>query len=190
MSTVVIKRSARRGAPEIPTGELSVEAPPEIPQAAGGRWQQAMMALPMLGGSAAMAMMMGRGSGGPFSYVVGGLFGVSSLAMLTTSFGSSGSPKKAEMMAARREYLRHLSSLRKRVRDTATRQRVGLFYRHHDPAQLWSTAGRHRGWERRGGGRPPGPARLAAGAGGRGPRGACHPRGSRRCPGRWKISSR
>src|ERR1700759_3028569 len=149
MSTVVIKRSARRGAPEIPTGELSVEAPPEIPQAAGGRWQQAMMALPMLGGSAAMAMMMGRGSGGPFSYVVGGLFGVSSLAMLTTSFGSSGSPKKAEMMAARREYLRHLSSLRKRVRDTATRQRVGLYYRHPEPAQLWSTVHSHRVWERR-----------------------------------------
>src|SRR3954464_15930269 len=99
MSTVVIKRSARRAAPEIPTGEIAVEAPPEIPQSTGGRWQQAMMALPMLGGSVAMAMMMGRG-GGPFSYVVGGLFGVSSLAMLATSFGSSGSPRKAEMMAA------------------------------------------------------------------------------------------
>ncbi len=116
MSTVVIKRSARRPAPEIPTGELAVDAPPEIPQAGGGRWQQAAMALPMLGGSVAMALMMGRGSGGPFSYVVGGLFGVSSLAMLATSFGSNGSPKKAEMMAARREYLRHLASLRRRVR--------------------------------------------------------------------------
>jgi S-DNA-T family DNA segregation ATPase FtsK/SpoIIIE len=149
MSTVVLKRAARRPAPEIPTGELAVEAPPEIPQAAGGRWQQAMMALPMLGGSVAMAMMMGRGSGGPFSYVVGGLFGVSSLAMLATSFGSSGSPKKAEMMAARREYLRHLSGLRRRVRDTASRQRIGLFYRHPDPGRLWSTAGSHRVWERR-----------------------------------------
>ena len=38
------------------------------------------------------------------------MFGVSSLAMLATSWGSaSGSPKKAEMMAARREYLRHLA---------------------------------------------------------------------------------
>src|SRR4051812_10578643 len=149
MSTVVVKRSARRPAPEIPTGDLGVDAPPEIPQAGGARWQQAMMALPMLGGSVAMAMMMGRGSGGAFSYVVGGLFGVSSLAMLATSFGSSGSPKKAEMMAARREYLRHLSSLRKRVRETAGRQRIGLFYRHPDPANLWSTATSHRVWERR-----------------------------------------
>src|SRR6201996_6778482 len=149
MSTVVIKRSARRPAPEIPTGELAVEAPPEIPQAAGGRWQQAMMALPMLGGSVAMAMMMGGGTGGPYRYVIGGLFGVSSVAMLSTSFGSSGSPKKAEMMAARREYLRHLAGLRRRVRETASMQRIGLLYRHPDPNQLWSTAGSHRVWERR-----------------------------------------
>ncbi len=148
MSTVVIKRSARRPAPEIPAGELAVEAPPEIPQAAGGRWQQALMGLPMLGGSVAMAMMMGRG-GGATSYVVGGLFGVSSVAMLATSFGSNGSPKKSEMMAARREYLRHLSGLRRRVRETASRQRIGLLYRHPDPTQLWSTASSHRVWERR-----------------------------------------
>src|SRR4051812_49849368 len=109
------------------------------------------MVLPMLGGSVAMAMMMGGQGTGPraYSYVVGGLFGVSSLAMLATSFGSSGSPKKAEMMSARREYLRHLSGLRRRVRETASKQRVGLFYRHPDPAQLWSTAGSHRVWERR-----------------------------------------
>ncbi|MDT5039938.1 MAG: segregation ATPase FtsK/SpoIIIE, family, partial [Actinoplanes sp.] len=168
MSTVVIKRSARRPAPEIPAGELAVDAPPEIPQAAGGRWQQAMMALPMLGGSVAMAMMMGRGSAGaggagPLAYVIGGLFGVSSLAMLATSFGSNGSPKKAEMMAARREYLRHLAGLRRRVRDTAVRQREGLLYRHPDPVQLWSTAGSYRVWERRPADADFGVVRLALG---------------------------
>ncbi|GID31455.1 type VII secretion protein EccC [Paractinoplanes brasiliensis] len=159
----MIKRSARRPAPEIPTGEIAVEPPPEIPQAAGGRWQQAMMALPMLGGSVAMAMMMGQGRTGPYSYVIGGLFGVSSIAMLATSFGSNGSPKKAEMMAARREYLRHLSGLRKRVRETARKQRVGLLYRHPDPTKLWSTAGSHRVWERRTSDPDFGVVRLAVG---------------------------
>ncbi|WP_030438209.1 type VII secretion protein EccC [Actinoplanes subtropicus] len=163
MSTVVIKRSARRAAPEIPTGEIAVEPPPEIPQTTGGRWQQAMMALPMLGGSVAMAMMMGQGRSGPYGYVVGGLFGVSSIAMLTTSFGASGSPKKAEMMAARREYLRHLAGLRRRVRETATRQRVGMLYRHPDPHQLWSTAGSYRVWERRPADPDFGVVRLAVG---------------------------
>ncbi len=52
------------------------------------------MALPMLGGSVAMAMMMGRGSGGAFSYVVGGLFGVSSLAMLATSSAAAARPRR------------------------------------------------------------------------------------------------
>jgi S-DNA-T family DNA segregation ATPase FtsK/SpoIIIE len=69
--------------------------------------------------------------------------------MLATSFGANGSPKKAEMMAARREYLRHLANLRKRVRQTAAAQCVGLFYRHPDPSRLWSTAASHRVWERR-----------------------------------------
>ncbi|MFD1320822.1 type VII secretion protein EccCa [Micromonospora sonneratiae] len=149
MSSIVIKRPPRRPAPEIPTGELSVEAPPEIPAATGSRWQQALMVLPMLGGSVAMAMMFGRG-GGTYSYVVGAMFGVSSLAMLATSWGSvSGSPKKSEMMTARREYLRHLAALRRRVRETAAKQRAGLFYRHPAPGQLWSTVGSHRVWERR-----------------------------------------
>lgn len=147
MATVVVRRAPRRPAPEIPGGELRVDAPPEVPQATGGRWQQMMMVLPMLGGGVAMAMMMGRG-GGAYSYAVGAMFGVSSLAMLATSWGT-GAPKKAEMMAARREYLRHLSALRRQARETVERQRKGLFYRHPDPAHLWSTVDSHRLWERR-----------------------------------------
>jgi len=149
VGTVVITRPPRRPAPEIPVGELPVEAPPEIPAVTGGRWQQLLMVLPMLGGTVAMAMMFGRG-GGAYAYVVGGMFGLSSLAMLVTSWGSAaGSPRKSEMMAARREYLRHLTALRRRVRQTAGRQRAGLYYRHPDPGRLWSTAVSHRVWERR-----------------------------------------
>ncbi|HEU4421306.1 MAG TPA: type VII secretion protein EccC, partial [Pilimelia sp.] len=163
MSTVVVRRPPRRPAPEIPTGELTVDAPPEIPQATGNRWQQLMMTLPMLGGGVAMAMMFGRG-GGTYAYVVGAMFGVSSLAMVATSWGSSsGMPKKAEMMTARREYLRHLAGLRRRVRETAAKQRAGLFYRHPDPGRLWSTVGSYRLWERRRGDSDFGVVRVAIG---------------------------
>ncbi|MEV6693253.1 type VII secretion protein EccCa [Micromonospora sp. NPDC051196] len=149
MSTVVIRRPPRRPAPQIPVGELPVEAPPEIPAGTGGRWHQMLMVLPMLGGTVAMAMMFGRG-GGAYSYVVGAMFGLSSLAMLVTSWGSaSGSPRKSEMMAARREYLRHLATLRRQVRQASARQRAGLCYRHPDPGLLWSTVDSHRVWERR-----------------------------------------
>ncbi|MBQ1051001.1 type VII secretion protein EccCa [Micromonospora sp. C51] len=149
MSTVVIRRPARRPAPEIPVGDLPVQAPPEIPAATDTRWHQLLMLLPMLGGTVAMAMMFGRG-GGAYAYVVGGMFGLSSLAMLATSWGSaSGNPKKSEMMAARRDYLRHLAILRRQVRQTAERQRAGLCYRYPDPSLLWSTVHSHRVWERR-----------------------------------------
>lgn len=140
-----------------------MEGPPEIPPVTGGRWQQALMVLPMLGGTVAMAMMFGRG-GGAYSYVVGGMFGLSSVAMLMTSWGSaSGTPKKSEMMAARREYLRHLTALRRRVRQTAGQQRAGLYYRHPDPGRLWSTVDSHRVWERRPGDPDFGVVRVAVG---------------------------
>ena len=143
------------------------------------------MVLPMLGGTVAMAMMFGRG-GGAYSYVVGGMFGLSSVAMLVTSWGSaSGTPKKSEMMAARREYLRHLAALRRRVRQTAGQQRAGLYYRHPDPGRLWSTVDSHRVWERR-----PGRPRLRGGPGRRSARRRWPPRSSRRSPGRWRSWSR
>ena len=146
---MVVKRQPRRPAPPIPSGELVVDPPPEIPAVTGGRWQQLLMTLPMLAGTVAMALMFGRGSSGPYAYVVGGMFGISSLAMLVTSWSSTGGPKRAEMMTARREYLRHLAGLRRRVRETVARQRAGQYYRHPDPAQLWSTVASHRIWERR-----------------------------------------
>ncbi|MBB4737831.1 S-DNA-T family DNA segregation ATPase FtsK/SpoIIIE [Actinoplanes octamycinicus] len=146
---MTIRRAERRPGPEIPSGDLPVEPPPEVPPATAGRWRQALMVLPMLGGTVAMAMLMGQGRGGPYSYVIGGLFGISSIAMLATSFGSAGGPRRAESAAARRAYLRHLAGLRRRVRETARRQRAGLLYRHPDPERLWSTVGSHRLWERR-----------------------------------------
>ncbi|MBV1853422.1 type VII secretion protein EccCa [Catellatospora tritici] len=151
MGTVIVKRAPRRPAPEIPGGELVIDAPPEIPQAAGGRWQQAMMILPMLGSGLGMAMMVGNGQGNKMSYLAGGMMGVSSLGMIAASLMSgAGQPKKAEMMAARREYLRHLAALRRRARHAVQQQRIGLFYRHPDPQRLWSTVDSHRLWERRG----------------------------------------
>src|SRR5689334_22715565 len=75
MSTVIVKRLPRRAAPEIPTGELAVNPPPEIPQATNARWQQALMMLPMLAGTVATALLFAGRSGGTYSYIVGGVFG-------------------------------------------------------------------------------------------------------------------
>jgi DNA segregation ATPase FtsK/SpoIIIE, S-DNA-T family len=149
LSTVVVKRLPRRPAPDVPVGELLVEAPPEIPQATGSRWQQALQVVPMLTGTIATAFLFAGREGGAYSYIIGGIFGFSTLGMLINSAGGGGQPKKLEMMAARREYLRHLAALRRRVRETANLQRMGLFYRHPDPHELWSTVDSYRLWERR-----------------------------------------
>lgn len=148
---MTVKRGPRRPAPDIPSGELPVGAPAEIPPDAVGRWPQLLMVLPLLTGTLATALMFSnQGEGGAYSYVVGAMFGVSSLSMLALSWGSvSGTPKRAETMQARRDYLRHLAGLRRRVRQTAARQRQGMYYRHPDPRQLWSTVDSYRLWERR-----------------------------------------
>ncbi|WP_327006667.1 type VII secretion protein EccCa [Dactylosporangium sp. NBC_01737] len=149
MSTVVVKRSPRRPAPEIPSGDLVVQAPPQIPPVPPSRWQQMVQVVPMLTGTLATALLFAGRDGGTYSYVIGAVFGFSTLGMLLTSTGAGGGPKKAEMIAARRDYLRHLAALRRQVRDTAAKQRTGLHYRHPDPGSLWSTVDSFRLWERR-----------------------------------------
>jgi S-DNA-T family DNA segregation ATPase FtsK/SpoIIIE len=114
VSTEVIRRPARRAAPPLPAGEVALEPPPAIPQPSGAKWQQYLTVLPMLAGTVATAMMFGgREGAGAYTYVVGGIFGLSTLGMLITNWGGAGGPRKGELMQARRDYLRYLSGVRR-----------------------------------------------------------------------------
>jgi S-DNA-T family DNA segregation ATPase FtsK/SpoIIIE len=149
VGTVVIKRAVRRPEPEYPSGELVLEPPPELPRPDGRGWQQMMMALPMLAGSVAMALMYTSYRTGPIMYVTGGLFGLSAIGMLGSQFMFSGGQNKQAMRAARQEYMRYLAQQRVKVRRTIQKQRVALFYRYPDPDSLWSIPDGPRLWERR-----------------------------------------
>ncbi|MDW5327057.1 type VII secretion protein EccCa [Plantactinospora sp. KLBMP9567] len=158
MATVVVRRPSRRPAPEMPSGELLLEAPPEIPPPPARQWTQLLMVLPMIAMMGAMVLMFsggmfggGSGSGGyaTLRYVVFGLFGVAMLAMVAVAFLNSGGPSKREMGNARRLYLRGLAQHRIRVGRAADRQRAALWYLHPDPATLWSLVPSYRLWERR-----------------------------------------
>jgi S-DNA-T family DNA segregation ATPase FtsK/SpoIIIE len=152
MGTVLVRRPPRRPVPELPSGDLAVPAPPAIPEPVGSRWLQLLQLLPMLTGTVATALLFAGRSGDRYSLVIGGIFGVSTLGMLATGWGSGGGqPSRSEMIAARRDYLRQLAAMRDRVRDTVARQRRSLHYRHPDPGRLWSTAESFRLWERRSG---------------------------------------
>ncbi|SHN03399.1 type VII secretion protein EccCa [Cryptosporangium aurantiacum] len=152
MGTVIVKRPPRRPAPGFPEGEIVLETPPAIPAPTGRAWGQAMTMLPMLAGSAAMALMFAGtgGAGSTLRWVTGGLFGLSAIGMLSTQLGSySGQPSKQEMAAQRREYMRHLAQLRRRTRKAVRTQQEAMFYRHPEPGTLWTAAQSYRLWERR-----------------------------------------
>ena len=147
MATVVVRRPPRRSAPPLPAGELVLEAPPEIPQAQGRNIGQMLMVLPMIGGSAATALLFTSGSGhGAVGWLVAGLFGLSALGMLGMGFTGGG---KKEMANARRLYLQQLAQHRVRVNRVAQQQRETLWYLHPDPDELSSVAASYRLWERR-----------------------------------------
>ncbi|GAA3618503.1 type VII secretion protein EccC [Kineosporia mesophila] len=151
MATVVMKRAARRPEPEYPSGEIVLEAPPEILQSEGRAWMQMLMVMPMLAGSAAMALMYtsNRSSSSPLMYVAGGLFGLSAIGMIGAQMLYSGGRNKQTMRAARAEYMRYLSHQRARVRRIIVQQRSALHYRYPAPDSLWSFPDGPRLWERR-----------------------------------------
>jgi DNA segregation ATPase FtsK/SpoIIIE, S-DNA-T family len=164
MSTVVVRRVARRAGPEVPTGELILEPPPEIPPPSGQRWVQLLMIVPMIAGTAAMAFLFAGRGGGVLTYVVGGMFGVSMLGMILVQvLSQGGQPSKLEMALTRREFMRQLAQHRRSVRRTAREQRRSVSYRHPSPDRLWSTAASFRLWERRSGDRDFGVIRVGLG---------------------------
>ncbi|MFI5736310.1 type VII secretion protein EccCa [Kribbella sp. NPDC051587] len=149
MATMMVRRPMRRAAPELPAGELLLEAPPEVPEPGGRQWSQMLMMLPMVAMMGAMMLMFSGSMAGGLRYVIFGLFGAAMIGMIVMSAFSSKGSGKAEMSQARRSYLRHLSQQRLRLGRSIADQRGALTYHHPDPESLWSLAGSYRLWERR-----------------------------------------
>lgn len=126
-----------------------VQAPPEVPAAAGRQWTQLLMILPMLLMMAAMMLLYSSSTGGTLRYVTYGMMGAAMLGMGLMTFMVARGPGKREMGHARRRYLRHLSQHRLRLRRAVRRQRTAMEYLHPDPAALWSLVVSRRLWERR-----------------------------------------
>ena len=75
MTSLIVKRAPRRPAPVMPSGEVLLDPPPEVPPAGGKGWTRMLMILPMGAGAAAMGLMMGVQRGGPMTYVAGSMYG-------------------------------------------------------------------------------------------------------------------
>jgi len=154
MSTVLYRRAGRKPPPAMPKGEVLFEPPPELPEVTPtGAMQRMFGILPMLGGGAVMAFMLSSNMGGQNSMrvIMAGVMGVSMAGMYLSQLGGGGrgGERKHQIDAARRDYLRYLAQLRKRVRTAANRQREALEWRYPDPDSLWILPLSKRLWERR-----------------------------------------
>jgi DNA segregation ATPase FtsK/SpoIIIE, S-DNA-T family len=150
VATMVVRRPVRRPAPEVPGGELLLEAPPEIPEPTGRQWMSMLMMLPMMLMMGGMVLLYSNTSGtGPLRLVFFALFGAAMLGMLVIMLIMGGGSNRQQMGFARRGYLRHLAQQRLRMLRAIDTQRDAFGYIHPEPDALWSLALSYRLWERR-----------------------------------------
>jgi S-DNA-T family DNA segregation ATPase FtsK/SpoIIIE len=134
----------------MPSGELVLEAPPEIPPPAERQWAQLLTMLPMVVILAAVLLMFAGSASGTGRLVLYGLFGAVILVMLLVALLRGGGASGPGMAQARRLYLRRLAQHRTRMRRDIGRQRAATAWLHPEPDQLWAVAASPRLWERRG----------------------------------------
>ncbi|HEX3783008.1 MAG TPA: type VII secretion protein EccCa [Pseudonocardiaceae bacterium] len=150
MGTVTVKRGPRATGPAMPEGQIELQEPPVLPEAAQRDLGSFAMYLPMAIGSMVMVMSFSTGSeSSPLTYVVGGGMGLSMMTMSVGQMGRSGGDRKRKMAAERRDYLRYLAQLRKQAREAAVEQRRAVAWDHPNPHSLLSIAMGPRLWERR-----------------------------------------
>lgn len=131
MSSAVEDRLAP---PEMPSGQVEIEAPPELFQG-DGIGGSLMMMLPMLGGLGSV-VFVAVANPGPMGLISGGMFIVAMGGFLVMTIVRNGGNRKARVTEARRSYLRHLASVRTRIRDAAAQQRAALAWRFPAPDAL------------------------------------------------------
>ncbi|MFD9545461.1 type VII secretion protein EccCa [Streptomyces sp. NPDC060022] len=138
----------------MPSGELSLQEPPTLPEVvpdSSAVWTYLPMALM----SVSMMMMfirpgMGRSSGG-FMYIGLGLMLLGSAAMMVGQVMRRNSERKQRLKGERRDYLRYLGQTRRKVRASIVEQQTALAWRHPHPDALSSLVRSTRLWERRAG---------------------------------------
>ncbi|MFJ9341538.1 type VII secretion protein EccCa [Streptomyces sp. NPDC101733] len=162
MSQIVVKRPPRSLPPEVPSDELRLEAPPELPR--GQQEGMLMQLLPMLGMGSSVVFFFMPGAH-PFMRIMGVLMLVSTVGMVIAQLVRHRRGTQGQMGDARRDYLKYLAQTRRQVRRTARAQRDAQLYLHPAPEQLWSVVAEgSRLWERRVGDADFGQARLGLGA--------------------------
>jgi ESX secretion system protein EccC len=152
VSTVVVRRSDQPAPPEIPSGEILLESPPEMPEVTSDGFQQTLMYLPMLAMSAGMIASIASPNASSVQYIGGGAMALGMGGMMVGQMARGKGERKVKLNGLRRDYLRYLSQVRRRVRRVATAQREALEWASPHPRALQSIlldSELRRLWERR-----------------------------------------
>lgn len=162
MSQFVIKRPPRTLPPDVPSDELLLEAPPELPR--GQQEGVLMQVLPTLGMGSSVVFYFASPNAHPFMRIMGVVMLMSTAAMVVAQIVRYRRGTQGQMADVRRDYLRYLAQTRRRIRRTALRQRDAQLYLHPAPDQLWAVVAEgSRVWERRIGDADFGQVRLGLG---------------------------
>ncbi|MFJ4696263.1 type VII secretion protein EccCa [Streptomyces sp. NPDC088766] len=146
MSHIVVKRPPRALPSEVPTGEIAVQPPPELPR--GHQESVLMQLLPTLGMGGSVVFFFT--SGQPFMRIMGMVMIASTVAMSIAMVVRFRRGTQGQLADLRRDYLSYLAQTRLTTIATAKAQRDAQYYLHPSPEQLWAlVAEGSRVWERR-----------------------------------------
>ncbi|MER5180204.1 type VII secretion protein EccCa [Streptomyces sp. NPDC002896] len=161
MSHIVVKRPPRTLPSEVPTEEVVLQPPPELPR--GHHESVLMQLLPTLGMGGSVVFFFT--SGQPFMKIMGMVMIASTVAMSIAMVVRYRRGSQDQLADMRRDYLRYLSQTRRAATDTAKAQRDAQYYLHPSPEQLWAlVAEGSRVWERRPGDEDFAQVRIGLGA--------------------------
>jgi S-DNA-T family DNA segregation ATPase FtsK/SpoIIIE len=161
VSHIVVKRPPRTLPKDVPTDEIVLQAPPELPR---GQQEGALMQLlPMLGMGGSVVFFFNP-QAQPFMKIMGMVMVASTIAMGISMLVRHRRGNQGQMADIRRDYLRYLAQTRRAARDTAQAQRDAQHFLHPSPEQLWAlVAEGSRVWERRAGDEDFGQVRVGLG---------------------------
>ncbi|MFF2518324.1 type VII secretion protein EccCa [Streptomyces sp. NPDC058086] len=146
MSQIIVKRPPRALPSEVPTEEVVLQPPPELPR--GHQDSVLMQLLPTLGMGGSVVFFFTNGQ--PFMKIMGMVMIASTVAMSIAMVVRFRRGSQGQLADMRRDYLSYLSQTRRTALDTGKAQRDAQYYLHPSPEQLWAlVAEGSRVWERR-----------------------------------------
>ena len=165
MPTTGSGADAASAVPELPQGEIQLPSPPELPEVAADGLTQVLMYLPMGAMAIGMVAVLAGGKSSPVLFIGSGAMAVGMVGMMVGQLARGKGDRKLKINGQRRDFLRRLSQIRRRVRRAAEQQRRALEYRGPAPRSLPSllAAGAGQIWQRAPGEPGFGCARFATG---------------------------